>query len=135
MSHNCRQSPLKALLHNYEKHHKSHNMMMRHESQNMMYDDAKDRPAPPDPASLKQTSPMHSILEEEGEATAKCSEDPQPQKDIQGWLTQLEPTTNSPTHVEELAHLINKLHKLAIVPQLCPPSRALKETLHTALQK
>ena len=73
MSHNSRQSSLKALLHNYQKCYETHNMVMRYESLNIMYIDTEDMPAPHDPASLEQTTPTKSIPEEEGEATAKYS--------------------------------------------------------------
>ena len=41
-----------------------------------------DTPAPNDTSSLKNTPPTQSILEEDGEITAKFSKDPNPQRDL-----------------------------------------------------
>ena len=69
-----------------------------------MYDNTENTPASLDTASLKSTPPMHSILEQDGEITAKYSKDPQRDlaelqeyiQELQEWFSQLEPTTNPP---------------------------------------
>ena len=71
MSHNHKQSPLKALLNNYRKHYKTHNM--GYGNQTIMYDDIEDTPAP-----LNNTPLNHSIPEQHGESFTKYSKDPNP---------------------------------------------------------
>ena len=110
-----------------------------------MYDYTEDTPAPHNTAPLENTPPTHSLLEEDGEATSKYSKDSNPQRDLveilehfqqlQEWLTQLKPTPNPSVHIEELAHLTNKLQQVSVTLQLCPPSRSVEESLHTAMQK
>ena len=136
---------LKALLHNYWKYHKTYSMTMRYGNQTIMYDDTEDTPAPNKTASLDNTQPTHSIPKQDGEATAKYSDDSNPQcalvelqehfQQHQEWLTQLKPTANPPAHIAELAHLTDKLQQLALMLQPCPTSRPMEEPLHTAMQK
>ena len=110
-----------------------------------MYDSAKDTPTPHDTASLGTTPSTHSILKLDSATTAEYNEDTNPQGDmaqlqehfqhLREQLNQLGPTANPPVHVEELAHLTNKLQQLAIMLQLCPPCMTVEEPLHTAMQK
>ena len=110
-----------------------------------MYNDTKNILTPCDTAPPENTPLTHSILEQDGEKTAKYSKDPNAQRDqvelqehfqqLQEKLPQLEPTANSPTAVEELGHLTNKLQQLAVTLQLCPYSRPMEEPQHTTMQK
>ena len=130
MSHNCRQSPLKALLNNIRKHNKIHGMTKRYGNQTITHNNTKDVPTPQDTPALDNTSLNHSIPEQGSESSAKYSEDPNPWHDLaelqeqfqqlQEWHTQLEPTSNPHIHAEELAQLIDKLQQLAITPQQHP---------------
>ena len=123
------------MLHNYGKYHKTHNMTMRYRHHTVICNDIEDIPTPHnDTAPLENTPPTHSILEQDGETTAEYSEDPNPQRDLaelqkhfwqlQEWLTQVEPTTIPPAHIEVLADLTSKLQLLAITLQPCPFFRA-----------
>ena len=52
-------------------------MTMRYGNQTIMYNDTKDMPAGHNTAPLENTPPTHSIPEQDGEATAKHSNDSQ----------------------------------------------------------
>ena len=105
---------------------------MRYGNQTIVYDDTEDTPALHDTASLENTPPTHSILEQYGETIAKYCKDPNHQIDLAElqeifqqlleWLTYLEPTANPPACIEELAHLTNKPQQLALTLQQCPPT-------------
>ena len=116
-------------------------MMMRCDDQTVMYGDAEEIPAPHNTTPLETTSTTHSILKLDSETTTKYSEDISPQRDLawlqehfqqlQETLNQLGPTAKPPVHIEELAHLNNKLQQLAMTVQPCSPC----SPLHTAMQK
>ena len=110
MTHNCRQSPLEALLNNFRKYNKTHGMTMRYGNQTIMHKDTEDVPAPPDNTPLN-----HSIHRQDSESSTEYSEEPDPHCDLadlqehfqqlQEWLTSLEPTANPHANAEELAQL------------------------------
>ena len=60
MSQSYGQSSFKALLHNYGRCHKTHNVT-RYEDQTAMYDDTEDMPVPHATASLDTTPTTHGI--------------------------------------------------------------------------
>ena len=57
-------------------------MTMRYKNQTIMYDNNADIPAPHDTVPLEDTPPTQSIPEQDGEVTAKYSEDPNHQRDL-----------------------------------------------------
>ena len=81
---------------------------------------------------LENTPPTHSIPELDSKTTAKYNKDINPWKDhvqlqehfqqLHEPLNQQGPTTNPPMHIEELAHLTNKQHQLAMILQFTWPA-------------
>ena len=80
---------------------------------------------PHDTTPLETTCPTHSRPDLDSETDAGYSEDTNPQRDLtqlqkhfwqlQERLNQLGPTTDPPIHIEELAHLTEKLQQLAMM--------------------
>ena len=145
VSHNHRQSSFKALLHNCENCHKTHTMTTRKEDKAAMYDYAEDMSNHHDTAPLDTTPSTHSIPGLSGKTATEYSEDTHPQKDLvqlqehfqqlQERLNQLGSTTSPHTHTEELAHLTEKLQKLALLLQPCSTYKPADKPIHTVMQQ
>ena len=87
---------------------------MRHGNQTIMYDDTMDTPAPNKTTPLENTPPPSAYQKKMVKQLLNTVRTPtfrdlvelqEHFQKLQEWLTQLEPTSNQPAHVEELAHL------------------------------
>ena len=110
-----------------------------------MYSDAKEMSSVHNSTPLDIIQTSHSTPDLNSETTAGYPEDTNPQRDLMQLqehfkqlkerLNQLGPTTNLPTHVEELAHLTEKLQQLAMMLQPHSPCRPVEEPIHTTMQQ
>ena len=113
---------------------------MRYDDQTVMYDDTEEMSAPHGTALLETTPTIHSKPELDSESATRYSEDPERDlvqlqehfQQFQERINQFGLTTNPPTHIEELAHLTNKV-QLAMMLQPCSPCRPVDKALHTEM--
>ena len=112
-------------------------MTTRKEGQVTLYDDAEETSYPYEITVLPTTPSPNSIVDQAGK-TVTQRDLTQLQKHLK-WLKerleQLGTATNTPTYTEELAHLTDKLQKLALTLNPHPADRPLGEHIHTEMQQ
>ena len=139
MSHDCRQSPLKALLKKFGTCHKTHTMTTRYRNH-----DTVNVPALQDTTPLDLVPPDHTMPGWESESSDKYSEEPNTHHhlaelqdqfwQLQDWLTHLELAIYPPTHTEELTQLTDRLQHLSMTLQPHPIPKPKEEPIHTTVQ-
>ena len=127
MSHDHRQSPLKALLNTFGMCHKTHGMVTRYGSQ-----DTKDIPDTQDPTPLDLAPQDDPVLEgDNGSSDEYCEENDtwHPLADLlvqfqqlKNQFANLKTKTPQSTPTEELSQLTDKLQHLTMVLQPAPQS-------------